>query len=68
MEKAMLRTQLSSFKVKEMGHQVTVGDSDSSRKWWDYRELLNTHSIRRRFICVAGLACFDQISGISLTS
>ncbi|KAF3386839.1 Lactose permease [Penicillium rolfsii] len=57
-----------TLQVKEMRHQITVSVSDSSKKWWDYRELFNTHSARRRFICVAGMACFGQLSGNSLTS
>lgn len=57
-----------TLQVKEMQHQITVDVADFSKKWWDYRELFNSHSARRRFICVAGMACFGQISGNSLTS
>ncbi|CAD0049364.1 unnamed protein product [Aureobasidium pullulans] len=35
---------------------------------WDYSELVNTHSARRRLICVLGMACFGQLSGNSVTS
>ncbi|KAJ6118998.1 hypothetical protein N7471_013618 [Penicillium samsonianum] len=56
-----------TLQVKEMQHQIAVTVDDSSKKWWEYRELFNTHSARRRFICVAGMACFGQLSGNSLT-
>lgn len=55
-----------TLQVKEMQHQVLTDASD--KKWWDYHELFNTHSARRRFICVAGMACFGQLSGNSITS
>jgi MFS family permease len=45
-----------------------VGTDDSDKIWWDYHELWNTHSARRRLICVIGMACFGQISGNSLSS
>ncbi|KAJ5459940.1 uncharacterized protein N7458_001492 [Penicillium daleae] len=57
-----------TLQIKEMQHQITVSVANSSKNWWDYRELFNTHSARRRFICVAGMACFGQLSGNSLTS
>ncbi len=44
-----------------------VGTDDSDKKWWDYHELWNTHSARRRLICVLGMATFGQISGNSLS-
>jgi len=50
----------------EMAQQI--GTNDSDKRWWDYRELANTHSARRRLICVLGMACFGQISGNSLSS
>ncbi|KAJ5112149.1 hypothetical protein N7532_000194 [Penicillium argentinense] len=56
-----------ALQIKEMQHQISVTVEDSSKKWWEYRELFNTHSARRRFICVAGMACFGQLSGNSLT-
>lgn len=55
-----------ALQVKEMHHQISTDGSD--KKWWEYRELFNTHSARRRLICVAGMACFGQISGNSVTS
>ncbi|KAH8645822.1 general substrate transporter [Xylariales sp. PMI_506] len=54
------------LQLKEMSQQVSVDSSD--KKWWDYHELWNTHSARRRLICVLGMACFGQISGNSLSS
>ncbi|KAJ5691750.1 hypothetical protein N7462_001173 [Penicillium macrosclerotiorum] len=57
-----------TLQIKEMQHQIIVDVADWSKKWWDYRELFNSHSARRRFICVAGMACFGQLSGNSLTS
>ncbi|KAJ5832531.1 hypothetical protein N7474_000842 [Penicillium riverlandense] len=55
------------LQVKEMRHQIAVTVDDSSKKWWEYRELFNSHSARRRLICVIGMACFGQLSGNSLT-
>ncbi|KAK3947842.1 hypothetical protein QBC32DRAFT_365494 [Pseudoneurospora amorphoporcata] len=40
----------------------------SYKKWYDYHEFWNTHSSRRRLICVLGMACFGQVSGNSLSS
>ncbi|KAM5386634.1 hypothetical protein ACJZ2D_000597 [Fusarium nematophilum] len=37
-------------------------------RWWDYRELWNSHSNRRRLICVVGMAIMGQASGNSLSS
>jgi sugar porter (SP) family MFS transporter len=54
------------LQLKEMSQQIRIDDSD--KKWWDYHELWNTHSARRRLICVLGMACFGQISGNSLSS
>jgi MFS family permease len=54
------------LQLKEMISQV--GTDDSDKIWWDYHELWNTHSARRRLICVIGMACFGQISGNSLSS
>ena len=54
------------LQLKEMMSQI--GTDDSDKKWWDYHELWNTHSARRRLICVIGMACFGQISGNSLSS
>lgn len=54
------------LQLKEMTQQVSTDGSD--KKWWDYHELWDTHSARRRLICVLGMACFGQISGNSLSS
>ncbi|KAH7133776.1 hypothetical protein EDB81DRAFT_845236 [Dactylonectria macrodidyma] len=54
------------LQLKEMVTQISTEASD--KKWWDYHELWNTHSARRRLICVIGMACFGQISGNSLSS
>lgn len=54
------------LQMKEMTQQINTDASD--KKWYDYHELYNTHSARRRLICVIGMACFGQISGNSLTS
>lgn len=54
------------LQMKEMIRQISAEASDKS--FWDYRELWNTHSARRRLICVLGMAVFGQISGNSLSS
>ncbi|OJJ46029.1 hypothetical protein ASPZODRAFT_132997 [Penicilliopsis zonata CBS 506.65] len=54
------------LELKEMQRQIVTDASD--KKWWEYRELINTHSARRRLICVIGMACFGQLSGNSVTS
>lgn len=54
------------LQLKEMVQQIRTDASD--KKWWDYRELWNTHSARRRLICVLGMAVFGQVSGNSLSS
>jgi len=54
------------LQLKEMQNQIMTDSSDKT--WWDYRELGNTHSARRRLICVLGMACFGQLSGNSITS
>ena len=51
---------------REMQHQIMTDGSD--KRWWDYSELWNTHSRRRRLIIVIGMACFGQWSGNSSTS
>lgn len=53
-----------SLQMKEMQHQIKQDASD--KRWWDYRELWNCHSARRRLICVIGMAVFGQISGNSV--
>ncbi|KAK2778029.1 hypothetical protein FQN52_002934 [Onygenales sp. PD_12] len=54
------------LQLKEMQSQIAIDASD--KKWWDYRELYNSHSAKHRLICVIGMACFGQLSGNSLTS
>lgn len=54
------------LQMKEMANQISSEASD--KKWWDYHELWDTHSARRRLICVLGMACFGQLSGNSLSS
>ena len=54
------------LQIKEMMTQISTEASD--KKWYDYHELWNTHSARRRLICVLGMACFGQLSGNSLSS
>ncbi|TPX18494.1 uncharacterized protein E0L32_011607 [Thyridium curvatum] len=54
------------LQLKEMMTQIATEASD--KKWWDYHELWNTHSARRRLICVLGMAWFGQSSGNSLSS
>jgi MFS family permease len=49
------------LQLQEMTAKISTEASD--KKWWDYHELWNTHSARRRLICVIGMACFGQISG-----
>ncbi|OKL60246.1 hypothetical protein UA08_04577 [Talaromyces atroroseus] len=38
------------------------------KRWWDYSDLFNTRSARRRMICVIGMAWFGQYSGNALVS
>jgi MFS family permease len=54
------------LQLKEMTQQISTTGSD--KRGWDYTELWNTHSARRRLICVIGMACFGQLSGNSLSS
>ncbi|KAK2761153.1 hypothetical protein FQN54_001674 [Arachnomyces sp. PD_36] len=54
------------LELKEMESQIMTDSSD--KRWWDYRGLFNSHSARRRLICVLGMACFGQLSGNSITS
>ncbi|OLN96840.1 Lactose permease 9 [Colletotrichum chlorophyti] len=54
------------LQMKEMMAQISSEASD--KKWWDYHELWNTHSARRRLICVLGMAIMGQASGNSLSS
>jgi hypothetical protein len=52
------------LQMKEMVASISTEGSD--KRGWDYHELWNTHSARRRLICVIGMACFGQISGSKL--
>lgn len=54
------------LQMKEMMAQISTEASD--KRWWDYRELWNSHSNRRRLICVLGMAIMGQASGNSLSS
>ncbi|TQN70319.1 Lactose permease [Colletotrichum shisoi] len=54
------------LQMKEMLAQISSEASD--KRWWDYRELWNTRSARRRLICVLGMAIMGQASGNSLSS
>ncbi|OHE97123.1 hypothetical protein CORC01_07564 [Colletotrichum orchidophilum] len=54
------------LQMKEMMAQISNEASD--KKWWDYHELWNTHSARRRLVCVLGMAIMGQASGNSLSS
>ncbi|KAM5343645.1 hypothetical protein ACJ41O_012182 [Fusarium nematophilum] len=54
------------LQMKEMMAQISTEASD--KRWWDYRELWNSHSNRRRLICVVGMAIMGQASGNSLSS
>ena len=60
------------LEMREMASQVAREADDkqksTARTWYDYHELWNTHSARRRLVCVLGMACFGQISGNSLSS
>ncbi|KAH6972409.1 lactose permease [Ilyonectria sp. MPI-CAGE-AT-0026] len=53
------------LQMEEMKHSIQQDASD--KRWWDYRELVNTRSARRRLICVLGMATFGQLSGNSVT-
>ncbi|KAG9498102.1 hypothetical protein J7337_010995 [Fusarium musae] len=54
------------LQMKEMMAQISTEASD--KRWWDYRELWNSHSNKRRLICVLGMAIMGQASGNSLSS
>ncbi|KAL2258160.1 hypothetical protein VTK26DRAFT_8644 [Humicola hyalothermophila] len=54
------------LQMREMMRQISTEASD--KRWYDYHELWNTHSARRRLICVIGMAVFGQVSGNSLSS
>ncbi|KAL2877645.1 hypothetical protein SGCOL_007175 [Colletotrichum sp. CLE4] len=61
-----LNHPIVQLQMKEMMAQISNEASD--KKWWDYHELWNTHSARRRLICVLGMAIMGQASGNSLSS
>ncbi|GKT80526.1 hypothetical protein ColTof4_12949 [Colletotrichum tofieldiae] len=52
------------LQMKEMLAQISSEASDKT--WWDYRELWNTHSARRRLICVLGMAIMGQVKPLQL--
>ncbi|KAL6802928.1 general substrate transporter [Trichoderma sp. SZMC 28013] len=54
------------LQMAEMNSQI--GHDGSDKRWWDYRDLFNTHAARRRMICVAGMSWFGQYSGNALVS
>lgn len=54
------------LQMAEMSARIDREASD--KRWWDYRELFNTRSARRRMICVAGMSWFGQYSGNALVS
>ena len=53
------------LQLTEMQKQIATDASDKT--WWDYRELVNTRSARRRMTCALGMAVFGQLSGSSVT-
>lgn len=54
------------LQMAEMSNRISQAGSD--KRWWDYRDLFNTHAARRRMICVVGMAWFGQYSGNALVS
>ena len=54
------------LQIAEMDAQISTEGSD--KRWWDYRDLFNTHAARRRMICVCGMSWFGQYSGNALVS
>ncbi|KAH8697391.1 putative MFS monosaccharide transporter [Talaromyces proteolyticus] len=54
------------LQLAEMDNQISTAGSD--KRWWDYKELFNTRSARRRMICVVGMSWFGQYSGNALVS
>ncbi|KAI5457552.1 general substrate transporter [Mariannaea sp. PMI_226] len=54
------------LQMAEMTSQIYQNGSD--KRWWDYRDLFNTHAARRRMICACGMAWFGQYSGNALVS
>lgn len=60
-ESAAVKLQMAEMTVR-------IDKEASDKRWWDYRELFNTRSARRRMICVAGMSWFGQYSGNALVS
>ena len=54
------------LQLAEMRAQISSDGSD--KRWWDYRDLFNKPSARRRLICVVAFAWFGQYSGNALVS
>lgn len=54
------------LQMAEMDSRIDQNGAD--KRWWDYRDLFNTHAARRRMICVIGMAWFGQYSGNALVS
>ncbi|KAJ9130906.1 Sugar/inositol transporter [Pleurostoma richardsiae] len=54
------------LQLLEMRAQISSDGSD--KRWWDYRDLYNTPSARRRLICVVAFGWFGQYSGNALVS
>ncbi|KAF2466657.1 general substrate transporter [Lindgomyces ingoldianus] len=57
---------LVKLEMAEMENMISTEASD--KKWWDYRELLNTRAARRRMFCVVTMAAFAQWCGNSVTN
>lgn len=55
-------------KLQMVEMQTTISTEGSDKKWWDYRDLFNTRTARRRLLCITTMACFAQWSGNSVTS
>jgi len=54
------------LQLKEMVAQISTDAGD--KRWWDYRQLWNTRSDRRRLICVLGMAFMGQVRRFSHSS
>ncbi|TQS32843.1 hypothetical protein Golomagni_06830, partial [Golovinomyces magnicellulatus] len=61
-------TESPVVKLQMAEMTARIDKEASDKRWWDYRELFNTHSARRRLICVAGMSWFGQYSGNALVS
>jgi hypothetical protein len=49
---------------QEFKEGINIDASD--KRWWDYSELVKTHSARWRFLMVILMGCFGQFSGNGL--